>query len=168
MIGALQVITEISNTNGQPLQYIPLFFIVVVSMIKDLFEDLKRHKSDYEENTKKTLLLNNQGKFEQAAWKNLKIGHIIKVEENQFLPADLLILKTSDPKGVCFIETKNLDGETNLKHKLMNKDLGLEFNPENLVILINSFLLVIRKKRENFWYDMKDQTLCFMISMDLL
>lgn len=103
-------------------------------MFKDLFEDLKRHKSDYEENNKKTLFLNKDGNFKITSWKNLKIGHIVKVEENQYLPADLLILKTSDPKGACFIETKNLDGETNLKHKMMNKDLAFEFNPENLVI----------------------------------
>ena len=33
------------------------------------------------------------------------------------VPADILIVKTSDAKGKCYIETKNLDGETNLKIK---------------------------------------------------
>jgi len=27
------------------------------------------------------------------------------------------------PKGICYVETKNLDGETNLKHKQVNKDI---------------------------------------------
>ncbi len=40
-----------------------------------------------------------------------------QINENEYLPADLLIVKSSDPKGAVFIETKNLDGETNLKHK---------------------------------------------------
>ena len=41
----------------------------------------------------------------------------MKIEENNYFPADILILNTSEKKGVCFIETKNLDGETNLKAK---------------------------------------------------
>ena len=39
------------------------------------------------------------------------------------MPCDLLILKSSDENGVCYVETKNLDGETNLKIKLANKDI---------------------------------------------
>ena len=42
----LQVIPPISITGGQPAILLPLLFVVVVSAIKDLFEDLKRHKSD--------------------------------------------------------------------------------------------------------------------------
>jgi phospholipid-transporting ATPase len=50
-------------------------------------------------------------------------GHIIKINKNESIPADLLLLNTSEPKGVCFIETKNLDGETNLKNKQTNKSI---------------------------------------------
>jgi P-type E1-E2 ATPase len=45
------------------------------------------------------------------------IGNIIRVNNEEFMPADLILLKSSDPKGSLFIETKNLDGETNLKIK---------------------------------------------------
>jgi len=38
------------------------------------------------------------------------------VKDNEFLPVDIIILRTS-LDNVCYIETKNLDGETNLKHK---------------------------------------------------
>lgn len=37
------------------------------------------------------------------------------------MPADILLLRTSDSNGMCYIETKNLDGETNLKHKNVEK-----------------------------------------------
>lgn len=37
------------------------------------------------------------------------------------VPADLVIIKSSDPKGGLYIETKNLDGETNLKNKVVSK-----------------------------------------------
>lgn len=41
----------------------------------------------------------------------------MKIFNDEPLPADIVILSTSEPKGVCYIETKNLDGETNLKMK---------------------------------------------------
>ena len=78
LIGILQVIPDISNTNNQPLQFIPLGFIIFVSMVKDAFEDYKRHKSDYEENNKQTLIYKNGG-FEKVLWKDLLIGDIVKV-----------------------------------------------------------------------------------------
>ena len=39
------------------------------------------------------------------------------------MPADIIILKASGPKGTGFVETKNLDGETNLKIKQTHKGL---------------------------------------------
>ena len=35
----------------------------------------------------------------------------------------MIILNSSDPKGVCYVETKNLDGETNMKMKTCHKNL---------------------------------------------
>ena len=50
-------------------------------------------------------------------WMEIKVGDIVRVEENQYFPCDLLLITSSVSKGVCYVETKNLDGETNLKHK---------------------------------------------------
>lgn len=47
----------------------------------------------------------------------------MKVKQDQFFPADILVLNTSLPKGICYVETKNLDGETNLKHKQVEKSI---------------------------------------------
>ena len=44
------------------------------------------------------------------------------MHENEFFPADLVLLNSSELKGVCYIETKNLDGETNMKHKIAPKE----------------------------------------------
>lgn len=45
------------------------------------------------------------------------------MRKNEFFPADMAVLATSEPKNICFVETKNLDGETNLKHKMAPKEL---------------------------------------------
>ena len=46
----MQMITVISISNGQPAMAPPLVFVVVLSMIKDAYEDYKRHKEDHSEN----------------------------------------------------------------------------------------------------------------------
>ena len=100
----------------------PLSIVVLVSMIKDAFEDYKRHKSDDEENTKRSEVYNpRMGEFERQEWKTMKPGQIVKVNDDEFIPSDLIILQSSDPKGGLYIETKNLDGETNLKNKTVEK-----------------------------------------------
>ncbi len=39
-----------------------------------------------------------------------------------YFPADMVLLSSSNPEGVCYIETMNLDGETNLKIKKALQD----------------------------------------------
>lgn len=114
----MEVVKPISDSGGTPVMLMPLSFVVLVSMIKDFFEDLKRRQSDKQENNRKVLVGNpNSGQFEAKLWKNLQVGSIVKILQDQFFPSDLILLNSSAPKGICYVETKNLDGETNLKHK---------------------------------------------------
>ena len=122
VIGFLQIIKEISTSGGVPVTLFPLTFIICISALKDIFEDFKRHRSDYEENNRKTKVLNN-GEFVDITWEFLKVGDVIKLKQDEYFPADVLILKSSELKGACYIETKNLDGETNLKQKKAHPDL---------------------------------------------
>ena len=53
--------------------------------------------------------------------------------ENQYFPCDVVIINSSLPKGICYVETKNLDGETNLKHKQAPKQVvNLTENDEDV------------------------------------
>lgn len=54
-------------------------------------------------------------KFAKNYWKGVKVGDIVRIHNNDEIPADIILLSTSDTDGACYVETKNLDGETNLK-----------------------------------------------------
>jgi phospholipid-translocating ATPase len=59
--------------------------------------------------------ISGQARFKRDFWKNLSVGDFVRLYNDDEIPADIAVLSTSDPDGACYIETKNLDGETNLK-----------------------------------------------------
>ena len=61
----------------------------------------------------------------------MKVGDVVRVHENEFFPADILVLGSSENQGVFYVETKNLDGETNLKLKGVAKDFIEPFQDES-------------------------------------
>lgn len=50
-------------------------------------------------------------------WKEMRVGDVVHLSCNEVIPADILLLRTSDAAGLCYIETMNLDGESNLKQR---------------------------------------------------
>lgn len=55
--------------------------------------------------------------WRRTAWEDVRVGDIVKIMNDESFPADILICATSEEENVCFVETKNLDGETNLKSR---------------------------------------------------
>ncbi|XP_028815916.1 phospholipid-transporting ATPase IA isoform X5 [Denticeps clupeoides] len=112
-IALLQQIPDVSPT-GRWTTLVPLLFILVVAAVKEIIEDLKRHNADSVVNKKETQVLRN-GAWEIVHWEKVAVGEVVKAANGDHLPADLVILSSSEPQGMCYIETSNLDGETNLK-----------------------------------------------------
>uniref|UniRef100_A0A8C4NHG0 Phospholipid-transporting ATPase n=1 Tax=Eptatretus burgeri TaxID=7764 RepID=A0A8C4NHG0_EPTBU len=104
-IALLQQIPNVSPT-GRYTTLVPLLGILAVAALKEIIEDYKRHRADRVVNKSDT-----QGKSVQ----NSTVMCFFKFY--YFLFIDILFdLQTfSEPQSMCYIQTSNLDGETNLK-----------------------------------------------------
>ncbi|WRX19791.1 P-type ATPase [Theobroma cacao] len=73
---------------------------------------------DVEANNRKVEVYDKRScSFRESKWKNLRVGDLVKVHKDEYFPADILLLSSSYEDGVCYVDTMNLDGETNLKLK---------------------------------------------------
>ncbi|GAO48796.1 phospholipid-translocating P-type ATPase [Saitoella complicata NRRL Y-17804] len=111
----IQQVPTVSPTNRWTT-IAPLAFVLLVSAFKELVEDVKRHQQDRELNRSRASVLEGNT-FVDRRWVNVRIGDMVKVESEEYFPADLVLISSSEPEGLCYIETANLDGETNLKIK---------------------------------------------------
>jgi magnesium-transporting ATPase (P-type) len=119
IVAALQAIPEISTTGGRPSILLPLVFVLTVTAIKDAMEDYTRHKQDSTKNQAQYDVLDKHGKeWRRTKSKRLRVGDLVKVEDGQRIPADLLLVAAGLGDGsFVFVDTRDLDGETNLKPK---------------------------------------------------
>lgn len=95
--------------------------------IREGVEDYQRYKKDRKANEKEYVYYNDKNKnlmkeFDCKASKKIRVGEIIKIFRDEEFPADICILKSSNRSGICFIDTVNLDGESNLKDKKCNRN----------------------------------------------
>ncbi|CAH8535998.1 unnamed protein product [Schistosoma haematobium] len=111
---------------------IPVLITLIIVAIKDAYEDFRRYLLDRKVNKKPCEVYSVQEKqYIIDQWQYLRPGDFVRLHTNDIIPADILLLATSNSTGICHIETSNLDGESNLKQReiisnLLNKD---EFSP---------------------------------------
>ncbi|KAH1038144.1 hypothetical protein J1N35_039887 [Gossypium stocksii] len=106
---------------GRTASILPLAFVLLVTAVKDAYEDYRRHRADRIENNRLALVLVNN-EFQQKKWKNIQVGEIIKIQANETIPCDMVLLSTSEPTGVAYVQTTNLDGESNLKTRYAKQE----------------------------------------------
>lgn len=159
-VGIPQTIPGISTT-GNYTTILPLLFFVLLTIIKEGYDDYKRHRLDKVENAQPVTVLrradetyeagDNTGwllssakraesfyhrhfrknemrergntedvdgfRWKRAAWKDLRVGDVIKLSRDEEIPADLILLHADGENGLAYVEMMALDGETNLKSK---------------------------------------------------
>ncbi|KAI1770283.1 phospholipid-translocating P-type ATPase [Hypoxylon cercidicola] len=152
-VGIPQAIPGLSTT-GSYTTILPLLFFVLLTIVKEGYDDFKRHRLDNLENANSARVLkpisSNQGSalptrswfvdrfrtekadihieswsdetdekygWRQVKWQDVKVGDIVKLVRDDAVPADLILLHATGENGLAYIDTMDLDGETNLKSK---------------------------------------------------
>ncbi|BFZ54053.1 drs2 neo1 protein [Savitreella phatthalungensis] len=120
-VSILQMIPGLSTT-GTYTTIIPLAVFVTLSMAREGYDDLRRHRQDVAENNRDAWVLRYNATataldWIKVRWKDIRVGDIIRLRKDEWIPADLVLLSSAGDGGVAFIETAALDGETNLKSK---------------------------------------------------
>ncbi|PRQ71214.1 hypothetical protein AAT19DRAFT_10754 [Rhodotorula toruloides] len=111
---------------------VPLAFVLAVTIGKEAFDDYKRYLRDRAANSALYSRLvphsastphshhassstPSSAPLKPTPSSNLRVGDLVFLEKNDRVPADILLLRTSDPSGTCFVRTDQLDGETDWK-----------------------------------------------------
>ena len=106
---------------------VPIVIVLSVSIIREGIEDYSRAKLDNEQNSEPTSSYIN-GNWKNTTSGQLNMGEIVEVLQDEPFPADLILLDSELPEGICFIETGTLDGEKTLKQKEAPKETKGKFN----------------------------------------
>jgi phospholipid-translocating ATPase len=113
----------------------PLVVIFGISAVKEWFDDSRRAQADELANSLAISMVRN-GRMVKRAARCIRVGDVVRVEDGQEVPCDLMLLyvaprssasssaasppasdEGSATSGECFVQTTNLDGETNFKSR---------------------------------------------------
>ncbi|XP_043846327.1 phospholipid-transporting ATPase IK [Dromiciops gliroides] len=111
----LQTIPEIATLPWFAL-LLPLGSLLIIRGARDLVDDIARHRSDWSINSRPCEILLEKS-FYKKKWRDIQVGDVVCLHKDDFVPADLLLLTSSEPSSLCYVETADIDGETNLKFR---------------------------------------------------
>ncbi|KAF0893887.1 hypothetical protein E2562_031422, partial [Oryza meyeriana var. granulata] len=108
----------------------PLAIIFIVSASKEAWDDYNRYLSDKQANEREVWAIKD-GSHRQIKAQDIHVGNIVWLHQNDEIPCDLVLIGTSDPQGICYVETAALDGETDLKTRIVPSTCA-NLSPEQL------------------------------------
>ncbi|XP_048494866.1 phospholipid-transporting ATPase 2 isoform X3 [Beta vulgaris subsp. vulgaris] len=126
LIACLQLWSLITPVNPAST-WGPLIFIFAVSATKEAWDDYNRFLSDKNANEKEVWVVKD-GIRKHIQAQDIHVGNLVWLRENDEVPCDLVLLGSSDPQGICYVETSALDGETDLKTRVIpSACTGIDF-----------------------------------------
>ncbi|AOA61401.1 Putative aminophospholipid-translocase [Komagataella phaffii CBS 7435] len=96
---------------------VPLLFVLIVTMSKEAMDDIQRRRRDREQNNEPYEVLSSPS---PVLSKNLKCGHLVRLHKGMRVPADMVLVQSSESTGESFIKTDQLDGETDWKLRIVS------------------------------------------------
>lgn len=117
LIACLQLWSLITPVNPATT-WGPLILIFAVSASKEAWDDYNRYLSDEKANEREVWVV-KRGIRKHIQAQDICVGNIVWLRENEEVPCDLVLIGTSDPQGLCYVETSALDGETDLKTRML-------------------------------------------------
>lgn len=116
MTASIMLIPDVSPVS--PFSAIaPLCFVLLVSEIRQFAEEYQKYRRDVQTNLSEIKrLIKQEGEqvFETVTWESLHPGDVVLLYDRDNIPADLCVVYTG-ANNFSYVETSNLDGETNLK-----------------------------------------------------
>ena len=131
LISSIISCIKIVSTKPISTAITPLLLVIGIGLLIDGIEEVKRYRNDITTNNTKTKVYKSS-KIRKIIWSEVKIGNLIKVEKDELIPSDLLVICSSNKDFSFYLQTSNVDGETSLKQR------------EALIYTQKIFLLSIR------------------------
>jgi len=110
---------ELSPTNKYAT-FFPLCCVLFLTFCKDAYEDYSRRREDRQVNNQMCMVVDTsdrEGRVRPEKWKDVAVGSFLRINRDEPVPADMVLLTCSNEDGVAYVDTVQLDGESSLKPK---------------------------------------------------
>lgn len=99
---------------GLGVLLLPIIFVLLMSAIREIIEDVSRAKSDKQSNMAPYTVI-RASELHLVRSYEIRQGDIIVLRSEEEVPVDSLLIYSSNASKIAYMNTASLDGESNLK-----------------------------------------------------